>query len=132
MNNYLFESFPLFILFELFVSFKSFKPFEIKWLNMYSFISLCEKVFNILPNHMNLFLRGFEAAYLLFFNWTMYALLVLSFLWYIFFLLSSSNTVNEILELFVSNSVDAIWMKLYCFSNGFSFDILSGWKEISQ
>ena len=81
---------------------------------------------------MNLFLRGFEAAYLLFFNWTMYALLVLSFLWYIFFLLSSSNTVNEILELFVSNSVDAIWMKLYCFSNGFSFDILSGWKEISQ
>ena len=80
---------------------------------------------------MNLFLRGFNAAYLLFFNWTMCALLVLSFLEWCIFLLFSSNIVNEILELFVSNSVGVIWMKLYVFSNGFSFDILSGLEEMS-
>ena len=94
MNNYLFES------------------FELLWLHMYSFNSLYERDFNILSNPMNLFLGGFNATYLLFFNWTMYNSLVLSFFaWYIF-LLSSSNVVNEILELFVSNSVGVMWMKL--------------------
>ena len=53
MNNYLFESF---------------ESFELMRLNMYSFNSLCEKDFNILSNLMNLFLGGFNAAYLLFFN----------------------------------------------------------------
>ena len=53
MNNYLFESF---------------ESFELMWLNMYSFNSLCEKDFNILSNLMNLFLGGFNEAYLLFFN----------------------------------------------------------------
>ena len=116
MNNYLFESFVSFVSFvsfqsfesfELFVSFKSFESFEscasfksfesfesfvsfksFVWMrfNMYSFNYLCEKDFNILSNLMNLFLGGFNAAYLLFFNWTMYALFVLSFFAsYIFF-----------------------------------------------
>ena len=97
MNNYLFESF---------------ESFELIWLNMYSFNSLCEEVFNILSSLINLFLGAFNAAYLLLFNWTMYALLVLSFFGYYIFLLSSSNIVNEISELFVSNSVGVIWMKL--------------------
>ena len=97
MNNYLFESF---------------ESFELMWLNMYSFNSLCEEVFNILSSLINLFLGAFNAAYLLLFNWTMYALLVLSFFGYYIFLLSSSNIVNEISELFVSNSVGVIWMKL--------------------
>ena len=52
MNNYLFESF---------------ESFELMWLNMYSFNSLCEKDFDILSNLMSLNLRGFNAAYLLFF-----------------------------------------------------------------
>ena len=97
MNNYLFESF---------------ESFELMWLNMYSFNSLCEEVFNILSSLINLFLGAFNAAYLLLFNWTMYALLVLSFFGYYIFLLSSSNIVNEISELFVSNSVGVIRMKL--------------------
>ena len=97
MNNYLFESF---------------ESFELMWLNMYSFNSLCEEVFNILSSLINLFLGAFNAAYLLLYNWTMYALLVLSFFGYYIFLLSSSNIVNEISELFVSNSVGVIWMKL--------------------
>ena len=97
MNNYLFESF---------------ESFELMWLNIYSFNSLCEKDFNILSNLINLFLGGFNAAYQLFLNWTMWALLVLSFLeWYIP-LLSLSNIVNEILKLFVSNSVGVMWMQM--------------------
>ena len=93
VNNYLFEVF---------------ESFELMWLNIYSFNSLCEKYFNILSNLMNLFLGGFNAAFRLFFNWTMRALLVLSFFeWYIF-LLSWSNIVNEILELFILNSVNEI------------------------
>ena len=134
MNNYLFgpfERFKPFESFESFVSFVSFVSFKSMWLNMYSFNSLCEKDFNIFSNRMNLFLRGFNAAYLLFFNWTMYALLALSFSVRYIFLLSSSNIFNEILELFVSNSVGVMWMKLYCFSNSFSYDVLSGWKEMS-
>ena len=52
---------------------------------MCSFNSLREKDFNIISNLMNLFLNGFNAAYLLFFNCTMWALLVLSsFVVYIF------------------------------------------------
>ena len=51
--------------------------------------------------------------------------------WGIYFLSSSSNIVNEILGLFLSNSAGVMWMKLHLFSYGFSFDILSGWKEIS-
>ena len=94
MNNYLFESFESFVW---------------MWFNMYSFNSLCEKDFHIFSDHLYLFLRGFNAGYLLFFNWTMYVLLVLSF--FAWSLLSSSNIVNEILELFVSNSVGAMWMK---------------------
>ena len=97
MNNYLFESF---------------ESFELMLLNMYSFNSLCEEVFNILSSLINLFLGAFNAAYLLLFNWTMYALLVLSFFGYYIFLLPSSNIVNEISELFVSNAVGVIWMKL--------------------
>ena len=63
---------------------------------------------------MNSFLRGFNAAYLLFFNLTMCALLVGTlFEWYIF-LLSSSDILNEIFELFVSNSVNVMWMKFMC------------------
>ena len=41
----------------------------------------------------------------------MCALLVLTFFVVYIFLLSSSNTVNEILELFVSNSVGVKWME---------------------
>ena len=101
MNNYLFEwfvsfvsfvsfqSFESFVSFKsflLFMSFESFKSFVWMRFNMYSFNYLCEKDFNILSNLMNLFLGGFNAAYLLFFNWTMYALFVLSFFAsYIFF-----------------------------------------------
>ena len=53
MNNYLFESF---------------ESFELMRLNIYSFNFLCEKDFNILSNLINLFLGGFNAAYLLFLN----------------------------------------------------------------
>ena len=80
-----FESFVLFMSFELLQSFESYESFDLfesfVWmrLNIYSFISLREKEFNIFSNHMNLFLRGFNAAYLLFFNWTMNYLFVLSF-----------------------------------------------------
>ena len=42
----------------------------------------------------------------------MCALLVLTFFVVYIFLLSSSNIVNEILELFVSNSVGVKWMEL--------------------
>ena len=79
---------------------------------------------------MNLFFNGFIVAYLLFFNLVICPLLVLSFFDAYILLLFSSNTVNEILGLFISNSLCVIFLKLYLFSNGFSFDILSGWKEI--
>ena len=80
---------------------------------------------------MNLFLGGFVAAYLLFFNWTIYALLVVSFLEVYIFLLSSLNIINDTLVLFVSNYVGVMWIKLWRFSNGFRFGILSGWKDVS-
>ena len=69
---------------------------------LHSFNSLCENVFNILSHCMNLSLGGFNAEHLLFFNWTMFALFAP------LFLLSSSNIVNEILKLFVSNSIGVI------------------------
>ena len=62
--------------------------------------------------------------YLLFL--TISALLVLLFFDEYIILLFSSNIVNEILELFISKSLGVIFLKLYLFSNGFSFDILSG------
>ena len=62
------------------------------------------KNINILWSCVNLFLRGFIAACLLFFNWTIYALLVVSFLEVYIFLLSSLNIINDTLVLFVSNS----------------------------
>ena len=80
---------------------------------------------------MNLFLRGFIAAYLLFFNWTIYALLVVSFLEVFIFLLSSLNIINDTLVLFVSNSAGVMWIKLWRFSNDSRFGILSGWKDVS-
>ena len=53
---------------------------------------------------MNLFFNGFNAAYLLFFNLAICALLVLLFFDEYIFLLFSSNTFNEVLGLFISNS----------------------------
>ena len=43
---------------------------------MCSLNSICEKDANILSNLMNLFFNGFNAAYLLFFNLAICALLV--------------------------------------------------------
>ena len=106
------------------------KSFLRMWFNICSFNSLCEKDFDILFNCMNLFLRGFNAAYLSFFNWTMFALFAPLFFVIYILLLSSSNIVNEILELFASKSLGVVWMKLYLFY-GFSFDILTEWKEMS-
>ena len=80
---------------------------------------------------MNLFFNGFNAAYLLFFNLAICALLALLFFDEYIFLLFSSNTFNEVLGLFISNSSGVRWIKLCLVSNGFSFDILSRWKEIS-
>ena len=69
---------------------------------MCSLNSLCEKDVNMLSNLMKLFFNHFNAAYLLFFNLTICALLVC----YIYiFLLFSSNIVNEVFGLFISNSV---------------------------
>ena len=73
---------------------------------MYSFNSWCEKDFNIFSNLKSLFLTGFNAAYLFFFNWTMYALLVLSFVLVYILLLPSSNIIN------VLNSV-CEWNHIY-------------------
>ena len=113
----------------LFVSSKS---FVIMRFNICSFNSLSEKNLNYLSNLMNLFFIGFNAAYLLFFNWTICALLALLFFVINIFLLLSSNIANEILELFISNSLGVVLIKLYLLSNCCSFDILSGWKEISN
>ena len=86
---------------------------------------------NVLFNLTNLFFIGFNAAYLLFFNWTICALLALLFFVINIFLLLSSNIANEILELFISNSLGVVLIKLYLLSNCCSLDILSGWKERS-
>ena len=80
---------------------------------------------------MKLFFNGFIAAYLLFFNLAISALLSLLYFDVYILLLFSSNTVNEILGLFISRSFGIIFLKLYPLSNGFNFDIFSGWKEIS-
>ena len=80
---------------------------------------------------MNIFFNGFIAAYLSIFNLTICALLAPLFFGVYNILLFSSNIVNEVLRLYISISFGVIWLKLYLFSNGFSFDILSGWKEIS-
>ena len=87
---------------------------------------MCEKDANKLSSLMNLFFNGFIAAYVLFFNLIICALLVLLFFDEYIFLSFSSNTVNKVLRLFFSNSSGVILIKLYLFSNGFSFDILSG------
>ena len=104
--------------------------FELMWFSMYSFNSLFEKHFNIVSNLMNLFFDGFNAAYLLSFKWIIFALLSLLFFDAYNFLLFSSNIVNEILGLFVSNSIGVVLLKLYLSSYGFSFDILCGWKLV--
>ena len=93
--------------------------------------SICKKDANNLFSLINLFFNGFIAAYLLFFNLTICALLALLFFDVYNLLLFSSDTVNEVLGLFISNSFGVIWIKLYLFSNTFRFDILSGWKVIS-
>ena len=79
----------------------------------YSFNSFCEKDPNISSNLTNLFFNGFNAAYLsLFSHLTICALLALSiFVTYILFLFSS-NIVNEIFGLVVSNSLGYISVKL--------------------
>ena len=92
--------------------------------NICSLNSICKKDANILSNLMNLFLNGLNAVYLLFFNLTIWVLLVLLFFVVYIFLLLSSNIVNEILGLFDSKSEGVMLLKLYLFSNGFSFDIL--------
>ena len=91
---------------------------------MCSLNSLCEKDFNILSSLMNLFSNGFTAAYLLFSNLTICTFLVLLLSVMYIFLLFLSNIVNEVLGLFISNSEGVMWIKLYFFSNGSSFDII--------
>ena len=93
---------------------------------MCSLNSMREKDANNLFSLMNLFLNGFNAAYLLFYNFTICALLVLLFFVIYIILLFSSNIVNEVLGLFISNSLGVILIKLYLLSNGFSFNIFSG------
>ena len=70
--------------------------------------SICEKDSNNLSSLINLFFNGFIAAYLSFFNLTICTLLVLLFYDEYNILLFSSNIVNEIFELLVSNSFDVI------------------------
>ena len=72
--------------------------------NICSLDSICEKDVNILSNLINLFFNSLNAEYLLFFNLAICTLLVLLFFDEYIFLLFSSNTVNEVLELFISNS----------------------------
>ena len=98
---------------------------------MCSLNSLCEKDAKTLSSLMNLFFNGFNDAYLFFVNLTVCVLLLLLLFVRYIFLFFLSNIVNEVLRLFIGNLVGVIWMKLYLFSNGCSFDILSGWKEIS-
>ena len=58
---------------------------------------------------INLFFNGFTAAYLLLLILTIWALLILIlFGKYVILLLLSSNTINEILGLFISNSFGVI------------------------
>ena len=86
----------------------SFILFLKMYCNMRSLNSLCEKNANTLSSLMNLFFNGFNAAYLLFLNLSICVLLVpLFFVTYIILLLSS-NIVNEVLGLFISNSVGVI------------------------
>ena len=105
--------------------------FELMQFSMYSFNSLFQKSFDNVSDLMNLFFNDFASASLLLFNWITFALLVLLFFDVCIFLLFLSNIVNEIFELFVSNSIGIVLLKLYLSSFGFSFDILSGWKEMS-
>ena len=70
--------------------------------------SMCEKNANNLSSLMNLFFNGFIAAYQLFFNLIICALLVLLFFDEYIFLSFSSNTVNEVLGLFTANSSGVI------------------------
>ena len=93
---------------------------------IYSLNSICEKDSNKLFCLINLFLHGFIAAYLLSFNLTICALLVLLFFDRYNILFFSSNTVNQILGLFISNLLGVMMLKLYFLSNNFSFDTLSG------
>ena len=79
---------------------------------------------------MNLLFTGFNAAYLLSFNWTICALLALLFVVIMYTFLLFSLNINEIFRLLISNSSGVVLTKLYLFSNGCSFDILSGWKEV--
>ena len=99
------------------------------WFIEYSFNSFSEKDLNISSNLINLFFNVFNAFYLsLFSNLIICTLvLLLFFVVYILFLFSSI-IVNETFGLLVSNSLGDIPVKLYLFLDGFSFDILSGWK----
>ena len=72
---------------------------------IYSLNPVCEKDSNILFSLINLFFNGFIATYLLSFNLTIWALLVLLFFGKYIILLFLSNTVNEILGLFISKSL---------------------------
>ena len=73
-----------------------------------SLSSICEKDSNNLFSLINLFFNGFMAAYLLFFNLAICALLVQLFFDKYNILLFSSNTVDEILGLFISNSFGVV------------------------
>ena len=67
--------------------------------------SVCEKDSNILFSLINLFFNGFITTYLLSFNLTIWSLLVLLFFGKYMILLFLSNTVSEILGLFISKSL---------------------------
>ena len=66
---------------------------------------VCEKDSNILFSLINLFFNGFITTYLLSFNLTIWSLLVLLFFGKYMILLFLSNTVSEILGLFISKSL---------------------------
>ena len=70
--------------------------------------SLCEKDANNLSSLINLFFNGFIVAYLLFSNFTICVLLAPLFFGVYNLLLFSSNNVNEVLGLFISNSFSVI------------------------
>ena len=96
-----------------------------------SLISLCENNRSISFNLMYLFFTGFIAAYLLFFNLTIFALMLLILCEMYKIFLSSSITVKEISGLFTSNFYGVISVKPKILMYGLKADILSGLCEIS-
>ena len=78
---------------------------------MISVISLCENNHSISLNLMYLFFTGFIVAYLLFFNLTIFALMLLILCEMYKIFLSSSITVKEIFGLFTSHFCGVISVK---------------------